>query len=75
MRKLAIPLLIVLIIAGVIASQTLYIVDETQVAIVTRFGEFQESKTKPGLAVKTPFVDSYRISSRCCKILRRKLTF
>ena len=58
MRKLAIPLLILLIIAGVIGSQTLYVVDETQVAIVTRFGEFQESKTKPGLAVKTPFVDS-----------------
>jgi len=58
MRKLAIPLLIVLIVAGVIASQTLYIVDETQVAIVTRLGEFKESKTTPGLAVKVPFVES-----------------
>lgn len=58
MRKLAIPLLVLLIIAGVIASQTFYIVDETQLAIVTRFGEFQESKNSPGLAFKIPFVES-----------------
>lgn len=58
MRKIAIPLLIILIIAGVIASQTLYIVDETQVAIVTRLGEFKQSKTEPGLAIKVPFVES-----------------
>jgi membrane protease subunit HflC len=58
MRKFAIPLLIVLIVGGVIASQTFYIVDETQVAIVTRLGEFQESKTTPGIAIKVPFVES-----------------
>ncbi|MBT3942625.1 MAG: protease modulator HflC [Chloroflexi bacterium] len=58
MRKIAIPLLIILIVVGVVASQTLYIVDVTQVAIVTRLGEFQESKRDPGLAVKVPFVES-----------------
>ncbi|MDP7160007.1 MAG: protease modulator HflC [Dehalococcoidia bacterium] len=58
MRKLAIPLLIVLIIGGVVASQALYKVDETQVAIVTRLGEFRESKTTPGLGIKVPFIES-----------------
>ena len=58
MRKLAIPLLIILIVAGVIASQTFYIVNETQLAIVTRLGEFQESKQSPGLAFKVPFIES-----------------
>jgi len=58
MRKIAIPLLVVLIITGIVASQAFYQVDETQVAIVTRLGEFRESKMSPGLAVKVPFVES-----------------
>ncbi len=69
MRKLAIPLLVILIIAGVIASQTFYIVDETQMAIVTRFGEFKESKTSPGIAVKVPFVESVtKLDSRLLRV-------
>ena len=69
MRKLAIPLLVLLIIAGVISSQTFYIVDETQFAIVTRFGEFQESKKSPGLAVKIPFVESVtKLDSRLLRV-------
>ncbi|MDP6823846.1 MAG: protease modulator HflC [Dehalococcoidia bacterium] len=69
MRKLAIPLLVILIIAGVIASQTFYIVDETQLAIVTRFGEFKESKTSPGIAVKVPFVESVtKLDSRLLRV-------
>lgn len=58
MRKLAIPLLVLLIIGAIVASQALYKVDETQVAIVTRLGEFRESKTTPGLGIKAPFIDS-----------------
>ncbi len=45
MRFIAIPLLVLLVIGAIVASQTFYIVDETEVAIVTRFGEFQEDKT------------------------------
>jgi membrane protease subunit HflC len=58
MRKIAIPLLVLLIIGAIVASQALYKVDETQVAIVTRLGEFRESKTSPGLAIKVPFIES-----------------
>lgn len=58
MRKIAIPLLVLLIIGAIVASQALYKVDETQVAIVTRLGEFRESKTTPGLGFKAPFIES-----------------
>ncbi len=37
--------------------QTLFVVDETQLAIVTRFGEFKRAHTNPGLQVKTPFAE------------------
>ena len=58
MRKITIPLLVLLIIGAIVASQVLYKVDETQVAIVTRLGEFRESKTTPGLGFKVPFIES-----------------
>ena len=38
-------------------SRVLYTVDETQLAIVTRFGEPRKSIKNPGLYVKTPFVE------------------
>ena len=50
--------IIVLVIAALIlVPQSFYIVDETQLAIVTRFGSFQRADTTPGIRVKTPFVD------------------
>jgi membrane protease subunit HflC len=59
MRTGSIIGLIVIIIAAVIVlPQALYIVDETEVAIVTRLGAFQEANTTPGLRLKTPFVES-----------------
>ena len=51
--------LVVLVIAGaILIPQSFYIVDETQVAIVTRFGSFQSADTTPGLRTKTPFIDT-----------------
>ncbi len=58
MRKIAIPFLVLLIIGAIVASQALYKVDETQMAIVTRLGEFRLSKTTPGLGFKVPFIES-----------------
>ena len=57
MGKLAIPLIVIVIAVVVILPQTLFVVDETQVAIVTRFGEFKRSHKLPGLQVKTPFAE------------------
>ena len=53
-----IGLIVIIIAAAIVIPQALYIVDETEVAIVTRLGAFQEANTTPGLRVKTPFVES-----------------
>ena len=54
------PLLIIIIIAVfILGPQTFFKVDETETAIVTRFGEIiGASKMSPGLYMKTPFIDS-----------------
>ena len=57
MGKLAIPLIVIIVALFVILPQTLFVVDETQVAIVTRFGEFKRSHRTPGLQIKTPFAE------------------
>lgn len=49
-----------LILAGmllILASQSLYVVKETQVAIKLKFGEVVESNIAPGMHVKIPFVE------------------
>ena len=58
MRFIALILILLAVIAAVIGPQLFFIVDEKQIAIVTRFGEVQHSITNPGLYVKTPFIDS-----------------
>jgi len=57
MAKLTIPLIVIIIAIVIVVPQTLFVVDETQLAIVTRFGEFKRSHTTPGLQVKTPFAE------------------
>jgi len=57
MAKLTIPLIVIIIAAIIVIPQTLFVVDETQMAIVTRFGEFKRSHKTPGLRVKTPFAE------------------
>ena len=50
--------IIVAVIALVIAAYSaLFIVDQRQAALVTRFGEIQRVVTEPGLYVKIPVVD------------------
>ena len=58
MKFLALTLIIVAIVAAIIVPQGLFIVDEKQLAIVTRFGEVQRSIKNPGLYTKTPFIDT-----------------
>ena len=54
MGKLVIAGVVVLI--AIIALYTaLYVVDETEQAVVTRFGEVRAIQTQPGLYVKAPF--------------------
>ena len=58
LNRAAILFLILVILTGILGPQAFFTVDETQVAIVTRFGEVQQTITKPGLKTKTPFVDT-----------------
>ncbi len=58
MRILGIIVVIGALAAAIIGPQVLFAVDETQMAIVTRFGEIKQQIKTPGLKVKTPFIDS-----------------
>ncbi len=58
MRFIALILILLAVIAAVIGPQLFFVVDEKQIAIVTRFGEVQHSIRSPGLYVKTPFIDA-----------------
>lgn len=50
--------LILLLAVVAVAASTIYTVDEREKAIVFKFGEIVESKDKPGLHFKTPFINS-----------------
>ena len=54
LRNLSVIIVIALL---VVIPQTLYVVDQTQIAIVTRFGEYQKTSSNPGLKFKTPFAE------------------
>ena len=45
-------------VALIIVSQSFFIVDETEFAVVTQFGEFQRSEIDPGLKTKLPFIQA-----------------
>lgn len=48
----------VVVAAGVLISQSLFVVDETQQALVLQFGEPRREVTEPGLNVKLPFIQN-----------------
>ena len=58
MRFIALILILLAVVAAIIGPQLFFVVDEKQIAIVTRFGEVQHSIRNPGLYIKTPFIDS-----------------
>src|SRR4051812_31118811 len=55
------PILAVLIVAALLASSTLYTVDQRQNAIVFQLGEVKEVVTKPGLHFKWPLLQNVRL--------------
>lgn len=57
MKLIALFLIVFALVAAIIGPQLIFIVDESKVAIVTRFGEIIKTHRTPGLFVKTPFVD------------------
>ena len=58
MKVFAIAIVAMAILAAILGPQLFYVVDETQMAVVTRFGEIRTTVKSPGLYVKTPFVEN-----------------
>jgi membrane protease subunit HflC len=55
------PILAVLIVVALLASSTLFTVDQRQNAIVFQLGEVKEVVTKPGLHFKWPLLQNVRL--------------
>ena len=51
-------LTVILVIAAITASQSLYILDQTKQSVVLRFGEAVNFENTPGLKYKLPFIDN-----------------
>jgi membrane protease subunit HflC len=58
MKIVAVILVIVVVLLGILGPQFFYVVDETQAAILTRFGEPRGAIRNPGIYLKAPFVDT-----------------
>ena len=58
MNKLSIFLVIILILGVFATYDALYIVDETEQAIITQFGRYIKTIKEPGLYIKTPFIQN-----------------
>ena len=58
MKLIAGILVLLAVVAGVMGPQTFFVVDETQLAVLTRFGEPRSSISNPGLYVKAPFIET-----------------
>ena len=56
--KYAVAAVAIVLLLAILGPQALFTVDETQLVVVTRFGEIQEIHTTPGLKVKAPFLES-----------------
>ena len=58
MKKISIISIVLIPIIAILASSSLYTVNETQVAIKLRLGEIVTIEKEPGLKYKTPFVNN-----------------
>ena len=66
--RVLIPLIVLIVASVVVVPQAAYTVDETQYAIITRFGEIQSEQREPGLKFKVPFIDAANVLDK--RILR-----
>lgn len=69
LKGLGIILIVVIVLGGIVASQALFVVDQTQYGVVTRFGEIQRIVKQPGLQTKMPLVETVtRFDKRLLRI-------
>lgn len=60
MNKSGLIAVVVLLVGLAVVSSSLYLVDETEVAIKLQFGEIVETDIEPGIHFKLPFVQNIR---------------
>ena len=53
-------LIVVIIVAAILLPSFFFVVDQTQFAVVTRFGDILNVVLEPGLNTKAPFIDSVK---------------
>lgn len=66
-NRLPIPLIgviVVLVVAAIVANQVIVVVDETNQAIITQFGEYRRSINEAGIHFKLPFVQKVNYLER-----------
>ena len=56
-RRLLMVIAVVLVVAGIFAMSALFIVDQTELALVLQFGQPRRVIRDPGLKVKRPFLE------------------
>ena len=64
MTRYLAALVIVVVLLALAASMGLYVVDEREQVVITRFGRPIRTVTEPGLHVKRPFVDTVTVFDR-----------
>ena len=60
MKNLSKPIATILLLLIVVASNALYVISEVERGVALRFGEMIQADIKPGLHMKTPFIDNIR---------------
>ena len=61
-RRLLTIIAVALVVAGVFAMSSLFIVEQTEEALVLRLGEVRDVIPSPGLKMKLPFMQIERKS-------------
>jgi len=57
-RRLLTIIAVALVVAGIFAMSSLFIVEQTEEALVLRLGEVRDVIPSPGLKMKLPFVEN-----------------
>lgn len=60
MKNISKPIATILFLLIVVASNALYVISEVERGVALRFGEMIQADIKPGLHMKTPFIDNIR---------------
>ena len=58
MRKLTLIIVAGIVLLAILIPQFVFVIDETKIAIVTRFGNIEAEIDEPGPYLKMPFIDS-----------------